>query len=136
MPSWWTLNVKVEVDLAFQQALDDSSFDFSVTASLSELLASPVFAWLVCAWESETIPKTTNIDLKKKISKPSSKISYWACLHQEILNVKWWDRFFIHLGSEDLMSGWLAWATKGAFRAAVLFNAFSSCAGGSWKTIT
>lgn len=36
-----------------------------------------------------------------------------------------------NLGREDLMFGWLAWATKGALRAGVLFNAFSSCAAGS-----
>ena len=39
-----------------------------------------------------------------------------------------------NLGSEDRISGWLTWATSGCFRAAVLFNAFWSCAGGSWKT--
>lgn len=40
----------------------------------------------------------------------------------------------MNLGSEDRMLGWLAWAIKGAFSAPVLVNAFSSCAGGSWKT--
>jgi len=45
---------------------------------------------------------------------------------------KW--NFLMNLGSEDRMFGWLAWAIKGAFSAPVLVNAFSSCAGGSWKT--
>lgn len=37
----------------------------------------------------------------------------------------------MNLGSEDCISGWLAWAINGAFSAAILFNAASSCGGGS-----
>lgn len=36
------------------------------------------------------------------------------------------------LGSEERILCWLAWAIKGALSAAILFNAFSSCGGGSW----
>lgn len=39
----------------------------------------------------------------------------------------------MNLGREDRISGWLACATNGAFKAGVRFNAFSSCAGGSCK---
>lgn len=38
------------------------------------------------------------------------------------------------LGSEDFTCAWLACETKGALRPGVLPNAFSSWAGGSWKT--
>lgn len=38
-----------------------------------------------------------------------------------------------NLGSVDLMFGWLACSTKGALRAGILFNEFSSCAAGSCK---
>jgi len=37
----------------------------------------------------------------------------------------------LNLGSLDCISCWLACAINGAFKAEILFNAFSNCAGGS-----
>lgn len=86
---------------SWNQLAADDSLETSATASLSELSLSSLGGWGGCAW----------LELWESDAIPRTTNT--------------------DLGSVDFMCGWLACATKGALRAGTLFNAFSSCAGGS-----
>lgn len=75
--------------------------------------------------------KTQNYNQKLARSRLHSKKILNFRIKTYFFNRKKGLSFEVNLGSEDRIFGWLAWATKGALRADILFNAFSSCGGGS-----